>query len=100
MSIAVKELKNEKKLKFQVQGELGSNRENKQRCENKICGPCVLLNQMLVLMCCECLANELMDRVIIMLWHKKAVASQEIQDGVRCDSLRLRAAQFLHRINL
>ena len=57
MSIAVKELKNKEKLKFQVQGELGSDRENKQRCENKIHGPCLPLCQTLVLTCCEHLAN-------------------------------------------
>ena len=32
---------------------------------------------------------ELTDRVIITPWHKEAAASQEIQDGVRCDGLRL-----------
>ena len=32
--------------------------------------------------------------------HKEAAALQGIQDGVRCGGLRLRAAQFLRRMNL
>ena len=57
MSIEVKELKNEEKLKFQIRGELGSDRKNMQRCKNKIRGPRLPLCRTLVLTCCEHLAN-------------------------------------------